>query len=239
MSAPSSSSEARTEPPSDSRIAEARAQGHVPRAEFVGLAVIWLILVGAFAFLSLGLIDVVQTMLRAPLQSIADGVTPSIAELPFVVFRRVGVTWAGVLLLCMISALLARAVAQGFTFRVGQPVRAKRFAPVVRTRWLSACLLALVAAVVFACAMPDVLRAEVASLVPTLLRFAFRLAAVLVLVAIVDVLLARTAWWRSLWMTRHQRRLEEREAHGTPELRSARDRLRHESRTEWLLRSRP
>jgi len=239
MSGPSSSSEARTEPPSDSRIDEARAQGHVPRAELVGVAAIWLVLVGALSLFSRHLTDFVQSTLREPLLAIVSGDRPAIAAWPLRLLGRVGATWASVLVLCAFCALLARAVAQGFTFRVGRPARAKRFAPMARTRWISAGLSALCIGAMLGIAAPTLLRTETPSLLPTLSVLAFRLAGVLALVALLDALLVRTAWWRSLWMTRHERRTEEREAYGTPELRAARERLRRESHAESPLGSRP
>lgn len=239
MSALSSSSEARTEPPSDSRIDEARAQGHVPRAEIVGMAAIWLALVGGFSLFSRDLTDFVRSTLREPLLAIVRGETPSVADWALTLLGRVGATAASVLLLCAFSALLARAVAQGFTFRVGRPARATRFAPVARTRWISASLAVLSMGIVLGITIPELLRVQVTSLLPTLSLLTSRLASVLALVAVLDALLARTAWWRSLWMTRHERRTEEREAYGTPELRAARERLRRESQAESPVGSRP
>jgi len=239
MSALSSSSEARTEPPHDSRIDEARAQGHVPRAELVGMAAIWLGLVGGLSLFSRDLTDFVQSSLRQPLLAIVRGEKPAIADWPLTLLGRVGATVASVLLLCAFSALLARAVAQGCTFRVGRPARVKRFAPMARTRWISASLACLCIGVVLGIAIPELLRAEVTSLLPMLSALTFRLASVLALVAVLDALLARTAWLRSLWMTRHERRAEEREAYGTPELRAARERLRRESHAESPIGSRP
>ena len=59
-----------------------------------------------------------------------------------------------------------------------------------------------------------------------------RLVAVLLLLSLIDAALSRAAWWRSLWMTRRERKAEDREAYGSPELHAARARIRRETQAE-------
>ena len=88
---------------------------------------------------------------------------------------------------------------------------------------------ALSVSVVLGANLAQALRAETATLRSLLTAWGFSMAAVLVLLALVDAALSRAAFWRSLWMTRRERNAEDREAYGSPELRAARERIRRET----------
>jgi type III secretory pathway component EscU len=72
-------------------------------------------------------------------------------------------------------------------------------------------------------------RADFGTLVIKLLT---RLALALSALAVIDTAFARAAFFRALWQTRREYTAEQREAYGSPELRAARERVRHESARE-------
>ncbi len=229
MPATSSSSQARTEPPSASRAAEARAHGHAPRAELASLAAAFLALVWLFARFSELLVRSLQTLLTEPLRRLSQGMAVALEPQGFAALSLFGPMLAAGLALCFVCMLLARSVAQGgvrFSLRALSP--RKHFDKVGSTRWLSALLACVMCSVLIGITLPAALRVQPIDLQEMLTRVAFRLAAALVLLALIDAALARAAWWRSLWMTRRERSAEEREAYGSPELRARRERIRRE-----------
>jgi flagellar biosynthesis protein FlhB len=73
------------------------------------------------------------------------------------------------------------------------------------------------------------LRVDEGSLMSVTSSWLIRLAGSLVACAVIDAALARAQFFRSLWMTRREHLDELREAHGSAEMRSARERVRRET----------
>jgi flagellar biosynthesis protein FlhB len=233
MSAPSSTSQARTEKPSESRVHEARAHGHAPRAELMGLAAAFLTL--SLLLVSFGerITHALQALLREPLRAAAHGEHIPLDQQLATVRAWFGPWLASGLALCFVTIVIARSLAQGgFNFSLRALAPRKRFDKIASTRWLSGLIGVALLCVVIGIALPAALRAEPAEFQPLLTTLALRLVAVLLLLALIDAALSRAAWWRSLWMTRRERKAEDREAYGSPELHAARARIRREMQVE-------
>lgn len=232
-----STSEARTEPPADSRIHEARAQGHVPRAELAGVVAVFLTLTLLLAVSRERLLEALRSLLREPLRALAAGEVPSLQDALLGAMARLGSSLLFVLSCCLLSVVATLVLAQGVRFRLAVGASKARFAKVESTRIVRIALSGLVCFAAFAGGLFDLLRVLPSELSALLVAGALRFSLLLSLLAVVDTLLSRAAWWRSLWMTRRDRLREEREAFGTPEMRAARQRLRREDRTQPASRS--
>ncbi len=230
MSAPSSTSQARSEPPSASSAEEARAHGHVPRADLAGPAAAWLALALLLTNYGNRFVLRLQNLLRDSLQTAATDPMPALGQQSSIAIETFGPMLALALVLCLGAMIVARSVAQGgIGFSLPWFTRRKHFDKVKHTRWLTGLLAAVLCTVVVGSALPAALRVETTELGPVLQSSAWRLAAAFALLAWIDAALTRAAWWRSLWMTRRERKEEEREAYGSPELRAARAHIRRET----------
>jgi hypothetical protein len=133
-----------------------------------------------------------------------------------------------VLVCCWGAMLLGLLVAQGSArfvpFSRPGKLRLDRARP-PRTARALAFSITLVATASVLHASLRVTESSLSSLVSSWL---IRLAGCLGACALVDAALARAHFFRSLWMTRREHLDELREAYGSPELRSARERVRRE-----------
>ncbi len=232
MSVTSSPHEASTEPPSESRLHEARAQGHVPRVELAGLAAAALVLTFALTGFTAAFSQPLHMLITAPLEALAEAREPTLELGAWAACEQIGRLLASCLLACCVGVVLARGLGQGFGFSLRALAPRRRFAPIASTRAVSGLLSCFGCGVAFLSVVPVALRVETADVTELLSGLSLRLVVVLALLSLVDTFLSRAAWLRSLWMTRRERALEAREAYGIPELRAARERVRRESRTE-------
>ncbi len=219
--------QARTEPPSEARIADARAARHLPRAELVPRASVWCVAAVLLFALAEELATRCQGMLRTALEAAAHPERAPLAE-PLhgpVTKLALGV---GVLLIAMaFFMLLTQATAQGFVFSLWRRRPRRAFGKLWRTSLLSTALGIVALAVVLGTLLHAALRVEPHSFAELLWAFASRAGLVLVLVSLLDAVLSRASWWRSLHLTRREAADELREAYGSTALRAARERTRH------------
>jgi flagellar biosynthesis protein FlhB len=218
-------SEARIHPPSEQRLSEARRLGHVPVVRLAGLFGGWAALALALGLAGPALWRALVTLLRAPLERAARGQPPAPGSLAGAL-SPLALPLLALLGSALLATALATFVAQGpaFGFASGSRLRLAPLAPGRTARLLFVLGLPLVAGV----SLPRLLRAEQADLVPLLSDLALHLAAWLALCALLDASLARAAHLRSLWLTRSEQRAEQREQHGSPEVRRARQSARRE-----------
>jgi flagellar biosynthesis protein FlhB len=223
-----STSEARTEPPHASQAEQARSAGHWPRAELAGFTAAC-VMVSA---LLNGFADRLSTLLKerwsTPLRELAQGHAPRLDSQVHLTLERFGRLLLAALALTWLAIVLARGVAQGFTFVLSRRTRRTRFGKLSSSRATSTALWALASTVAMATSLRVSLSATVNELPSLLSSLALRASGLFVLVALCDTWLARADFWRSLWMTRSERRREEREAYGNTEMRAARERARHD-----------
>ncbi len=221
--------EARIYPPSEPRFAEARRAGHVPRPSLVVLSCALVAVSGFLRGWAGDLVGRLGALWRELLSGVARGQHPDPAV---VLLERVPAllgpfAWG-------LVAIFAAGV--GFSFLAQGSAR---FVPFVRPRrgferpsspltskllWvLLVSALALAALSSFTRLTPFTARSVAAD-------WLARCAALSALVAVLDVVLARARFVRSLWLTRREHLEDQREAYGAPELRAARARLRQEQR---------
>lgn len=216
---------ARIYPPSEQRIAEARRAGHVPRTSLVGLA-------GALSGLALGLFLVggrIAAACSGLLVSVLGAEERLRAGLAVQLVTEICSALMWLLACAGLGALIFGALGQGIALRVpfSRPRRPfPRSAAPRTTKFLAAFAVVGVGAA----ALSEGMTATPASLVELLFRFLVHVAAVFCACALVDAALARTGYFRSLWLSRREHLDEQREAYGSPEIRAARARLRNESR---------
>lgn len=225
MSSNSSSSQARTEPPSEARIAEARCEGRGPRAELASAAAATL---GALCLLGWAGPQLALKLQMGLRRAILN---PSLSPLSLLDALRGEVLLPVCLVLGAVCALMvvSRATAQGFVFSLQALFPSRRFgAPASVRPWL-------IPVAVFAfggatlSALPATLCATPSTWYELSLGFGLGIAAVLTLLALLEASLARAAFIRSLWMTRDEKKREERAEQGSPEMRAVRARQRREA----------
>jgi flagellar biosynthesis protein FlhB len=219
--------QARTEPPSEARIADARAARHVPRAELVPRASAWCVAVVLLLAFAGQLVNGFQGMVRAALATAAAPERAPLAE-PLHGPLTALALGVGILLVALaFFMLLAQATAQGFVFSPRRRRPRRAFGHVSRTSWLSTALGVVALAVVLGTLLHSALRVEPDSFAALLWAFASRAGLLLVLVSLLDAVLSRASWWRSLHLTRREAADELREAYGSAALHAARERARH------------
>jgi flagellar biosynthesis protein FlhB len=218
-------SEARIHPPSEQRVSEARRLGHVPVVPLAGLFGAFTALAFALGVSGPALWRALVALLRTPLERAARGEPPAHPQLADALLP-LALPLASLLGCAFLATALASFVAQGpaFGFAARSRLRLVPLAPSRTSRLLFVLGLPLVAAL----SLRSLLRAELADVVALLSDFALHLSAWLALCALLDASLARTAHLRSLWLTRSEHRAEQREQHGSPEVRAARQRARSE-----------
>lgn len=216
--------EARTHPPSEQRLSEARRAGHVPRAALAGAC--GALVGGVLGLSALGepLWKACKALFRACLEAATAPAGEGLARLKSVSWA-VASGLAILLACCWLGAALAQFLAQGLGFKPPFGRVRERFEALKppRTSRLLAALAVLLSAGVIAL---DAWHATPHDAPDLLSRFGMRLAWLLVGCALVDAFLARAAFVRSLWMTRREHREALREAYGAPEVRALRARLR-------------
>lgn len=138
--------------------------------------------------------------------------------------------WAlGSLLLAMaLGASLLSLLASGFSLRLPFARPRHAFAPLRMPR-TPRLLLACAMAVLTANFAFDALQLTASSFPGHVLRFVLGLSGLVLLCAVLEAVLARTAFIKSLWLSRSEHMDEQREAYGAPEIRAARARARRES----------
>jgi flagellar biosynthesis protein FlhB len=220
--------QARTEAPSEQRSAEAHAFGHVPRTVLVGVAVAFASSSALLSWLHRPLANDLAALLRAPLLALARSDRIDAAAH----LRQAFFAFAPQLMLLLLGAgvasALSLAIVQGFRFRVLRAKPRHPFAKPASSRAVTALLTALGTALVIALGIHDALWTAQQELAAVFMNTALRLSIALLLIAACDAALARAAFWRSLWMTRQQRRDEDRQAFGSPEMKTERERARRE-----------
>lgn len=220
--------QARTEPPTQQRGAEAYASGHAPRPLLVASAVAIATTSALLAWLGGSIARDLALLFAEPLNAIARGTSFDGAAH----VRHALALFAPHLALLSLGALAASAltlaVIQGFRFRLLRSRPRHPFAKIASSRGLVFLLASLGIMIVLGLSIYDALWATREELVGVLWRAALRISSALLLVAACDAALARAAFWRSLWMTRQQRQDETREAYGSPAIKAARERVRRE-----------
>jgi flagellar biosynthesis protein FlhB len=215
--------EARTYPPSEQRILEARRAGHVPRTGLVAMAAQALGLTIALTYLGDSLWSALAQLLAQSLTAL------TLAPPPAAFIARIapafGTSLFLLLALVWALAMLAQLLAQGFAVRWPFTRSRRPFAPLRPARGprLLAAILVLGFSLVL---LPEVLRVTPHTAGGLLARGSLRVSMLLVACALVDVFLARAAFFRTLWLTRREHQDELREAYGAPEMRAERERIR-------------
>lgn len=190
--------------PSQQRIAEARASGHVPRVPLLGLfGLLGLLAVGA------GQLHGFARELRALIALPLSG-----AE-PWALLRSLLTRSAWSLAAVWGLLLLGTWLAQGPAFGT----RRVAFAPLgldrTATFLFGAGVLGLLASILW-----DVRLLEISA------DYGWALALLSVACLAIDIAFARARWFQSLWLTRRQLRDEQREHGVSPEVAAARRRAR-------------
>jgi flagellar biosynthesis protein FlhB len=191
---------ARPHAPSQQRIAEARASGHVPRVSMLGsLGLIGSIVVGSTQ--DFGLVALWERALAG--QDVS-------AQL-----RSIGATLGWCALAVWLLILIVSLLAQGPSF-VSQR---KEFAP-LRVDRTAGALFALCITGLSCAFVADAVRLELNA------SWLWILALVSAACLVVDIALARARWFASLWMTRREYKDEQRDQGPAPEILAARKRAR-------------
>jgi flagellar biosynthesis protein FlhB len=221
--------QARTEPPSEQRSAEARASGHAPKTLVVFSAVALASLSASLSWLMPPIAHSWRNLFAQPLTALARGLPLDAESHLRGALQTFAPLLASLLLVAGVSSALVLAIVQGFRFRLW-PARPRHAFPASgSSRLVTFALIASSTAVVLATCLYDALWMTTNEQVTDVLQdSALRISVALLLVAACDAALARAAFWRSLWMTRQERLDESREAYGSPELRAARERSRRE-----------
>lgn len=217
---------ARPHPPSEQRIDEARAAGHVPHAPLAGFAGGLLALVPTCFWLAPEVAAHLTDLLERPLLAAARG-DSALARAEVGEHVRALLGWAALALgAAFVGVVLASALAQGLAFVRMRRVRARfeRMAP-SRAASLLFCLgLALATGL----ALDDVGRLRPQQLAARAESWAVTLCLLALGCGVVDAAFARARWFASLFMTRRELLDEQRDAFGDPALRAARARARRE-----------
>jgi flagellar biosynthesis protein FlhB len=213
--------------PSATRVAEARRAGLGPRLSVAGFAAAWVALAAYSRISGSALWRALAGLLRRPLEALAQGNAARARELAFTALGEIAAQLALLLALVVVCVALVLWLAQGPHF--GLPTRPRRHFDRPARSFIAAVLAGLVVCALFAALLSPALWLEPAGLAGLLSHFLAYVALALALVAVIDVASARTVFLRALWMTRQELKEETREAYGSPELRSARERVRRES----------
>ncbi len=190
--------------PSQQRIAEARASGHVPRVPLLGLfGLLGLLAVGAGQLA--GYREELRALLAAPLSG-AD---------PWALLSSLGVRLAWSLALVLAIVLVGSWLAQGPAFVSRREPFAAQGIDRTAALLFGAGALSLLALVTW-----ESRALEVSA------DYGWALALLSVACLAIDIAFARARWFQSLWMTRRQLRDEQREHGVSPELAAARRQAR-------------
>ncbi len=218
---------ARPHPPSEQRIAEARAAGHLPRAPLTGLAAALLGLFLCASLLGPRIVHLCRELFEAPLTLSAHGkLAEALARAGASVRELFGlVALAGLALFA--SVVLGVGLAQGLAFAPLASPRARAFARLSPDRTAGA-LFALGLTLLAALSLADALWLERATLGSFARSWAERVALLGLACVVIDASFARARFFASLWLTRREYFDEQREAFGAPEIRAARARARRD-----------
>lgn len=219
--------DSKIDPPSASRIEQARSLGSAPRPVLVGLAGGFAALALCLAFWGPTLVRGLSVLLRAPLEAFAEGKPERAWRLVLPALRTLAVHALLISIACFVASALALFVAQGPSF--GWPGRGRgQFSEPEPVRGLT-LLAGLVLLVVLASLLREALWVEPAGVSTLFGRLFTRVGLALCALAVIDAAFARAAFFRALWLTRREQRDEQREAYGSPEIRATRARIRRES----------
>ncbi|MEY4511146.1 MAG: hypothetical protein RLZZ450_3268 [Pseudomonadota bacterium] len=215
---------ARPHPPSSRRSAEARAQGHVPRAPLAGPIFVLLSLIASVWALGPRAFRLCTSLLREPLELAARGASVPARERALFLLRELSVVCAPALVVVVVSVALGLFVVQGPAF-VSSRGRGTSFPALAISRTASALWCAGVLLIVLL-ALSQWASFELRTLGASATAWAGQLAALSVGTLLVDVAFARARFYASLWLTRHEHLDEQRAALGPPDVRAARERER-------------
>ncbi len=206
---------ARPHPPSDQRIAEARAAGRVPKAPLTGLTAAIGGLFGAAALLGPRIARSARDLFEAPLALSAAGERSAALARAAASARELFALLALAAVSIFISVALGIVLVQGLAFAPLARPRARALAPLRVDRTAGALFALGVAVWLERAGWADFARA-----------WAERLAFLAVACLVIDASFARARFFASLWLTRREYLDEQREAFGAPEIRAARARAR-------------
>jgi flagellar biosynthesis protein FlhB len=232
----SSTQAARPHPPSSRRSAEARAQGHLPRAPLAGVLFALLSLLLSLWALAPRVFVLLTRLLREPLELAARGqAVAAEARLAQLLGELTGAC-ALALLAIVVGVGGGLFVVQGPAFASSSRTHGVVFPALSLSRTASALwcvglllITALALGQFFACAFEGALRRasfSSATLPALAAAWAGQLGALSVAALLVDVAFARARFFASLWSTRREFQDEQRLALGPAEPRAARERAR-------------
>ena len=215
--------DARVYPPSEQRLVEARRQGHVPHTTLVSFA-------GAFVAFALWapraapqLSTEVAELWRAALARAAEGrplaAGTLLSEMLSSVLGTLSLGLAMMLAAMVLALWLVQGVAWGLIVRSPRPRFERPRRDATAPLLLVSCALVVLGVTLFA-----TFRLELVTLSEGLERWLLASSVCLVACAFVDAAFARARHMRSLWLTRREHLDELREAYGSLELRSERQR---------------
>lgn len=217
--------DARVYPPSEQRLAEARRQGHLPRAALVGVAGPFV----AFAWwaprAAESLAHELLGLWQAAFSELAQGRTPKVEPLLRQGADLVLSTLAPGFALMLAATVLGLWLLQGVTWGFPRAPARPRFTRLRRDATAPLLFVALLSAMYLG-GLSSAFRAESATLGDQIAVWLSASALALLVCAAVDAAFARARHVRSLWLTRREQQDELREAFGSPELRSERARRR-------------
>ena len=192
-----------------------------------GAAAALVSLIGAGFWLCAALRADLLVLVRAPLEAASGGRSDEAFRQADAALRGLGTSLAWALLSVLVGVALVCLAVQGPAF--GSPWRAARTDVVRRAPGRTAGLLwGLVLCGCAALTVHESLEAPLSD-VPQLARTCTeRVLALTLPCMVIDAAFARARFHASLWLTRRALRDEQRAAHGAPEIRAARARLRGE-----------
>lgn len=215
---------ARPHPPSSRRSAEARAQGHLPRAPLAGFVLALLSLVASVYAHGPRVLARSTSLFREPLELAAQGQSALARERALFHLSQLLTLCAPALVAVVVSVAVGLVVVQGPAFAGGPRVLGSFPAlSVSRTASVLWCAGVLLIA---SLALGQWALLDLRTLGESARGWAGQLVVLCVAALLVDVSFARARFQASLWLTRREFHDEQRAALGPPEARAARARQR-------------
>ena len=221
----SSAQAARPHPPSSRRSAEARAQGHLPRAPLAGFVFALLALLASVWALSARVFALLTRLYGEPLALAASGRAPAAWARGVQLLGELGWACAQALLAVVVCVGGGLFLVQGPAFARASRAHGVVFPRLALSRTASAlwCVGLLLITALALSQWRSFGRATLPALAEA---WAGQLALLSVAALLVDVAFARARFFASLWLTRREYRDEQRLAHGPAEPRAERERER-------------
>jgi len=212
---------ARPHPPSSRRSAEARAQGHLPRAPLAGSVLVLLSLLASVWSVGPRAFGLCTFLLREPLELAARGHATAARERAVQLLGELAGVCAPALVAVVVSLVLGLIVVQGPAFTHGSRGRGASF-PALSISRTGSALWSVGVLLIASLALGQWASFDLSTLGAFAGAWAVQLVVLSVGALLVDVGFARARFHASLWLTRRAYHDEQRAALGPPEARAAR-----------------